>query len=132
MVVLIQLDQSKDMGLDIFITKRKRTQIGYFRKVNFLVKFFESKGLDVESQAPFTIEKEYAEELLSKCEKVLGDHSQGPILLPTVSGFFFGSTEYDSYYYQDVKEVRDYVRDKLLPAFDSLEENEVLSFDIWY
>lgn len=120
------------MGLDIFFTKRKRTQIGYFRKVNFLVKFFADKGLDVESQAPFTIKKEHAEELLSKCKKVLKDHTQGPTLLPTMPGFFFGSTEYDYSYYQDVKEVRDFVEDKLLPEFNSLEEDEELSFDIWY
>lgn len=40
------------MGLDIFLTKKKRTNIGYFRKVNFLVKFFEDKGFDVPNQTP--------------------------------------------------------------------------------
>ena len=43
------------MGLDIFITKKKRTNIGYFRKVNFLVKFFEDKGFDVKNQTPLKI-----------------------------------------------------------------------------
>lgn len=33
------------MGLDIYLTKRKRSEIGYFRKVNFLVKFFEERGI---------------------------------------------------------------------------------------
>ena len=64
------------MGLDIFITKKKRTNIGYFRKVNFLVKFFEDKGFDVENQTPLAITREDAEELLSKCEEVLKDHSK--------------------------------------------------------
>ena len=120
------------MGLDIFITKKKRSKIGYFRKVNFLVKFFEKKEFDVSNQTPLVIKKEDAEELLSRCEKVLLDHSKGPELLPTMSGFFFGSTDYDNYYYDDVEAVRDYVKDKLLPEFDTLEEEENIYFEIWY
>lgn len=60
------------MGLDIYLTKKKRSEIGYFRKVNFLVKFFEKKGFDVPNQTPLVIKREDAEELLS-----------------TMSGFFF-------------------------------------------
>lgn len=120
------------MGLDIFLTKKKRSEIGYFRKVNFLVKFFEKRGFDVPNQTPLAITREDAEELLSKCEEVLKDHSKGPALLPTMSGFFFGSTDYNDYYYDDVKAVRDYVKDKLLPEFDTLEEGEDIYFEIWY
>ena len=115
------------MGLDLFFTKKKRSEIGYFRKVNFLVKFFEKKGFDVSNQTPLVIKREDAEELLSKCEEVLWDHSKGPELLPTMSGFFFGSTDYD-----DVEAVRDYVKDKLLPEFDTLEEGEDIYFETWY
>ena len=120
------------MGLDIYLIKNKRSEIGYFRKVNFLVKFFEKKGFDVSNQTPLVIKKKDAEELLSKCEEVLKDRSKGPELLPTMSGFFFGSTDYDDYYYDDVEEVRDYVKDKLLPEFDTLEEEENIYFETWY
>lgn len=120
------------MGLDIYITKKKCSGIGYFRKVNFLVKFFKKKGFDVPNQIPLVIKREDAEELLSKCEEVLKDHSKGPELLPTMSGFFFGSTDYDDYYYDDVEAVRDYVKDKLLPEFDTLEEGEDIYFETWY
>ena len=120
------------MGLDVFITKKRRSKIGYFRKVNFLVKFFEKKGFDVSNQTPLVIKKEDAEELLYRCEEVLLDRSKGPELLPTMSGFFFGSTDYDNYYYDDVEAVRDYVKDKLLPEFDTLEEEENIYFEIWY
>ena len=120
------------MGLDIFLTKKKRSEIGYFRKVNFLVNFFKKKGFDVPNQIPLAIKREDAEELLSKCEEVLKDRSKGPELLPTMSGFFFGSTDYDNYYYDDVEAVRDYVKDKLLPEFDTLEEEENIYFETWY
>lgn len=120
------------MGLDIFITKKKHSEIGYFRKVNFLVKFFEDKGFDVENQTPYNMCKEDAEELLDKCNKVLADHSKAEELLPTMAGFFFGSTEYNDYYYQDVKEVRDFIQDTLLPEFDKLADDEYLYFETWY
>lgn len=132
MVVLIQLDQSKDMGLDIFITKKKRTNLGYFRKVNFLVKFFEERGFDVENQTPLVINKDDAKELLSACEEVLKDNSKASEILPTMSGFFFGSTDYNDYYYKDVEEVRNYVKNKLLPEFDTLDEDEEIYFETSY
>lgn len=120
------------MGLDITFNRIKHSEIGYFRKVNFLVKFFEDKGLDVENQIPLEINKEDAEELLSRCEEVLKDHSKAPELLPTMSLFFFGNTEYNEYYYNDVKYVRDYIKDKLLPEFDALSEDEQVYFEISY
>ena len=120
------------MGLDIFLTKKKRTNIGYFRKVNFLVKFFEERGFDVENQTPLEISKEQAEELLERCEEVLKDNSKGPELLPTMSGFFFGNTDYNSYYYKDVKSVRDYIKETLLPEFDTLKDDESIYFETWF
>ena len=120
------------MGLDIYLTKKKRTNIGYFRKVNFLVKFFEERGFDVENQTPLEISKEQAEELLERCEEVLKDNSKGPELLPTLSGFFFGNTDYNSYYYKDVKSVRDYIKETLLPEFDTLKDDESIYFETWF
>ena len=120
------------MGLDIFITKKKRTNLGYFRKVNFLVKFFEERGFDVENQTPLVINKDDAKELLSACEEVLKDNSKASEILPTMSGFFFGSTDYNDYYYKDVEEVRNYVKNKLLPEFDTLDEDEEIYFETSY
>lgn len=49
-----------------------------------------------------------------------------------MEGFFFGSTDYDEYYFGDVREVRDYVKDTLLPEFDKLDSNEEIYFETWY
>lgn len=120
------------MGLDIYFEKRKNKEIGYFRKVNFLVAFFEEKGMNVDCQHDIEVHKEDVEELLSKCEEVLRDHSRGPALLPTKSGFFFGSTNYDEYYYITVQQVRDFVKEELLPEFDNLKDDEYIIFSISY
>ena len=120
------------MGLDIYFTKRKSEEIVYFRKVNFLVKYFEDLGFDVENQIPFRISKEDTEVLLSRCNQVLEDHSKASELLPTMNGFFFGSTEYDEYYFKNVKEVRDYIKNTLLPKFEELGSEEEIFFETRY
>lgn len=40
--------------------------------------------------------------------KVIEDPTVAKAVLPTMPGFFFGSTEYDEYYLQDVKDTRDW------------------------
>jgi hypothetical protein len=42
--------------------------------------------------------------LLNVCEKVLDNPDLAEELLPTSSGFFFGSTDYDEYYEQELRE----------------------------
>lgn len=120
------------IGLDIYFTKKKSKEIGYFRKVNFLVRYFEDLGLDTTNQVPLQINKEDVEILLHRCNQVLEDHSRASELLPTMSGFFFGSTEYNEYYFEDVKMVRDYIKNTLIPEFNNLGEDEEITFGIWY
>lgn len=118
------------LGLDIFFERHK--VVGYFRKVNFLVKYFGDLGFDIENQTPFYITKEQVAELKSRCQAVLEDHSQAEVLLPTMSGFFFGSTDYDEYYFEDVEQVLKYCEETLLPMFDSLDDKESIYFSTWY
>ena len=75
----------------------------YFRKVNFLFAYFENAGKMIDQHYAI-VEKEDVEELISRCERVLADHSLAPELLPTQSGFFFGGTDYADYYFYDVKD----------------------------
>lgn len=116
------------MGLDIYF--KKNTHIGYFRKVNFLLSFFEKYGLNVLEQTPLVIKKEWAEELLDRCCKVLEDHDKAPELLPTSGGLFFADMPYDESYFYDVKQVKEYIEDRLLKEFD--DSYGVISFEISY
>ena len=120
------------MGLDIFFSRKKESQVGYFRKVNFLVAYFADLGFDVENQTPLSITKEDAQVLLERCKQVLTDHSKAEELLPTMSGFFFGSTEYDEYYFDDVKKVANFIENELIPAFNDLKDDEFITFETWY
>lgn len=73
--------------------------IAYFRKANFVYAFFSNKLVNECAW----VTREDLKDLIDRCEKVLNDHSLAEELLPTRAGFFFGSTEYDEWYYQDVK-----------------------------
>jgi hypothetical protein len=44
------------------------------------------------------------ESLLNTCKEVKSDHSKADGLLPTSAGFFFGSTEYDEWYFGGIDE----------------------------
>lgn len=120
------------MGLDIYFHRKKTKEIGYFRKVNFLVKFFEEEGIEIENLSPIKIKKSQVKDLLNRCNQVLKDHSKAEELLPTTPGFFFGSTDYDEYYFSDVERVKEFVEDTLLPQFDTLDSDESITFEIWY
>lgn len=50
-------------------------------------------------------------------------------ILPTTSGFFFGSTEYDEWYFKDVE----YVRDKFSGLLETMDwDNESLYMHCWW
>lgn len=105
------------MGLDQTIIRlgeeeNEGTEVAYFRKVNFLHLWVEQHLNGGEStncdEVPMHLEAIAG--LAQTCTQVLHDPSRAPELLPTTSGFFFGSTDYDDGYLLDVARVRDVCR----------------------
>lgn len=136
------------MGLDIYFEKRNKAnkevesvELAYFRKVNFLVRFMENYG-DVENCTYLPLSKDIVENLIESCDEVLNLYNTtkdktafeegAKVILPTTDGFFFGNTDYDSWYINDVKEVKNKMQTHVLPKFDSLAEDEEIVFYIWY
>lgn len=119
-----------NMGLDIYFNKVK--EIGYFRKVNFLVAYFENRGYKIDSCKEVTIDISDVTELLNRCNEVLKNNSKASELLPTQSGFFFGNTNYNECYFEDVKCVKEYIENALLKEFNNLKDNESITFSISY
>ena len=75
------------MGLDIWFNNHQNNEKAYFRKANFIVKFFEDKDYEVENCVPIKIDKEDLISLKDRCELVIEKPERGPDLLPTCSGF---------------------------------------------
>ena len=103
----------------------------YFRKVNFIYHYFQPKLVD---ECAF-VTKADLEDIIERCDKILkGLKFKGEEipyekidlakeLLPTQSGFFFGSTDYDRWYFADVKDARHQMK-KLLRGFN--EDTDVI------
>lgn len=98
-------------------------EVGYWRKANAIHRWFVDEcqdGIDQCQEAYVDTEK--LQELLDICIQIKNDHALAAELLPTTSGFFFGSTECDEYYYEDI----DYTVDMLKRVL--AEDNANASF----
>lgn len=137
------------------------SDIGYFRKVNFLMAFFNYEGnceykeiakseLEdlkertdrlmackpvrkvkhwyrtedaVKKANPVENEDYWVEKIYSKADQELAED-----LLPTQSGFFYGNTEYNHYYWEDVKEVNEWVE----AVLNDLKDEEIVLMYCWW
>ena len=95
----------------------------YFRKVNFIYRYFSEKLVDESC----IVTKAEIEDIIERCKKVLADHSLAKELLPTCDGFFFGSTDYDDWYFKDVEDCQKQM-EKLLEDYD--ETTDVIWVDM--
>lgn len=78
--------------------------VAYWRKFNALHSWFVINCQDGEDDCrEHDVDKDQLKELLEDLKKIKNDHSLAESLLPTQSGFFFGGTEYDEYYFHDVE-----------------------------
>lgn len=110
------------MGLDMYLSRVTRETKVYWRKANAIHNYIVSNHADDDNCTPIELDRDAVKELRNRCLDVLSDHSLAQELLPTTSGFFFGSTEYDEYYFEELerteKELTELLRDK---TWDYLE-----------
>ena len=90
------------MGLSIYIDQYKKNgefkELLFFTKVNFLLPFFDY----TENCEDIKINKQQVEDLADTCKQVL-KKLKAKTLLPNTEEFFFGSTEYDEMYFDNIK-----------------------------
>ena len=79
-------------------------EIGYWRKANAIHKWFVDNVQDGKDDCgEYYVNEENLNKLMETCQEVLDNPKLGKELLPTTSGFFFGGTDYDGGYLQDLK-----------------------------
>lgn len=115
------------MGLDMYLQRvykptkqqfidayeNKLSGVLYWRKANAIHGFFIREGKLEANGAKdvgyYVVNRETLRHLVDLIDKVLNDHSLAKSLLPTQDGFFFGSTEYDDWYFSDLKDTKSLV-----------------------
>ena len=103
----------KALGAEEFLSKHSYNQMGsvdvkvevaYWRKANAIHKYFvDNLQDDVDNCQNTHVSREELQNLLDICNEVMEDRSKAEKLLPTQSGFFFGSTAYDEWYFEDIE-----------------------------
>jgi hypothetical protein len=124
------------MGLDMYLTARQSTfkgwknaklynklvqeapfaldfanlevQVAYWRKSNQIHSWFVKHvqgGTD--DCKEYHVTRDQLQLLLDNCKLVLINKEEAPNLLPPQEGFFFGSYEYDEFYWQDIQDTID-------------------------
>ena len=78
-------------------------QVGYWRKANQIHNWFVKNVQDGKDNCDeYYVSEEKLQQLLDDCKKVRDNQSIAAEVMPTKKGFFFGGTEYDEYYMQDI------------------------------
>lgn len=80
------------------------TELAYWRKANHIHNWFVRNVQDgVDNCGTYYVSKEQLRQLVKACQDVLADRDKAEEILPTCIGFFFGSTEYDEYYFDQCR-----------------------------
>ena len=89
-------------------------EAGYWRKQNQIHRWFvENIQNGTDDCGEYYVSKADLETLLELCEKVKADHSLAEELLPSASGFFFGGTDYDEWYYNGIDNTIEILKEAL-------------------
>ena len=79
-----------------------------WRKANQIHAWFVENVQDGEDNCRrYDVDIDNLQKLVDLCKQVLADRSRAEELLPTQAGFFFGDTNYDEYYFEDLQDTID-------------------------
>ena len=91
-------------GIKASRVKYIEEEVGYWRKANQIHRWFvENIQQGEDDCGDYYVDQSDLKTLLELCKKVQADHSLAESLLPSASGFFFGGTDYDEWYYNDIE-----------------------------
>lgn len=109
-----KLVQEAPFALD---TATLQVQVAYWRKANQIHKWFVDHVQDGNDNCEeYRVTRDQLQLLLDNCKLVLMNKEEAPNLLPPQEGFFFGSYEYDEFYWQDIQDTIDQI-EKILNEY---------------
>jgi len=94
--------------------KEITAEAGYWRKANAIHKWFVDNVQEgTDDCGTYEVTTDKLKELLDVIEQVLADKNKAGKLLPTQGGFFFGQTDYDEYYIDELQYTKEIITDIL-------------------
>ncbi|MGR8808934.1 hypothetical protein [Leuconostoc citreum] len=122
------------MGLDMYL-KAENKQTGEsrllysWRKANQIRQWFVSHfDQDADAQVRISLNEGTIKALIAEIKIVLQKPDVAPHLMPTSDGFFFGSTDYDDDYFEELKDTLQYLENN----FEYDPDNEQLFYTEWW
>ena len=135
------------MGLDMFLFRQKKFREGddaynelvketseevmYWRKANQIRSWIVNNTIYEDDWNCERVEltKETLEKLKADCETVMDDPSKARKIFPTSAKFFFGSTDYDEWYFNELETTAKEI-ETILKETDF--ENEIIYYTEWW
>lgn len=113
-----------------FMSKETLYQVGYWRKANAIHNWIVQNCADGKDECQqIFLSVEDLEELHDLVVRVLDNHDLASELLPTVGGFFFGSLDYDEWYFYHLEYTKELL-EKLLAFMQ--DEKLYKTYDVVY
>ena len=114
-------------------SENKNEEIYYWRKCNQIHNWFIRNGnLDEDYNAgdpSLVIDKDLARKFIDELKIVIENHGKAEELFPTASGFFWGNTAYDDWYFEDLKDTYT----ALIGEFVNTDwDNEHWEYNCWW
>lgn len=118
------------MGLDMMLLNNNDEKVVMaWRKANqiryWFVRHFKQEKKENEIVTIKCVCKQDLKDLLNTIEKVLSDNDKSKDLLPTRSGFFFGSTDYDEDYFMQLFSTYLHIAQFVI----SMQDDDTLTYD---
>ena len=100
-----------------------REPLAYWRKANAIHKYLLGCAGKEDDCSEAWLYGHHLKQLKEICQEVLDNHDLAKDKLPTCDGFFFGSTEYDDYYFEQLRKTI-----TMIDAIDNLNEYDVIVY----
>ena len=96
------------MGLDMFLETADGKETGYWRKANAIHAWFvKNCGGGVDECQRMEVTQTKLANLRRTIKATLAHPDKASEFLPTQAGFFFGPTDYDDVYFEDLEKTLD-------------------------
>lgn len=100
----VQITRGDGVKLNLVRPREIVEEVGYWRKANAIHAWFVREVQDgVDNCQKAEVSEEDLKRLFATVNEVLDDPSKAMTLLPPQAGFFFGSTEVNEWYLEDLK-----------------------------